>query len=65
MDCPGGVPLRPRGLFQAPTFLYQAVVKSGGLATGATAIQDLGLRRELLVYIALQEEEEEVGMGLR
>ncbi|OBS82226.1 hypothetical protein A6R68_23775 [Neotoma lepida] len=41
-----------------------AVVKSGGLAIGATVSQDQGLRRMLLGYMALlQEEEEEAGMG--
>lgn len=65
MDCPGGGLRRPLGLFQAPTFLSQVVVKSGGLAIGATESQDQGLRRELLEFITLQEEEEEVGMSLR
>lgn len=41
------------------------VVKFGGLAIGATESQDQGLRRELLEFITLQEEEEEVGMSLR
>ncbi|KAH0505769.1 Thyroid receptor-interacting protein 6 [Microtus ochrogaster] len=40
-----------------------AVVKSGGLAIGVTVSQDQGLRRKLLGYMALQEEEEEAGMG--
>lgn len=65
MDCLGGEPLRRLGLFRAPTFLCQAVVKSGGLAIGVTVSQDQGLRRKLLGYMALQEEEEEAGMGPR
>lgn len=64
MDCLGGEPLRLLGLFRAPTFLCQAVVKSGGLAIGVTVSQDQGLRRKL-GYMALQEEEEEAGMGPR
>lgn len=40
-------------------------MKSGGLAIGATESQGLGLRRELLEFITLQEEEEEVCMSLR
>lgn len=65
MDCRGGEPLRPRGRLQAPTFLCRAVVKSGGLAIGATVSRDQGLRRMLLGYMAQQEEEEEAGMGPR
>ena len=45
MALPGGGPLRPPGPPRAPTFLSQAEVKSGGLATGATASQGGGLRR--------------------
>lgn len=39
--------------------------KCGGLAIGATESQDPGLRKELLGYTTLQEEEEEVGVSLR
>lgn len=40
-------------------------MKSGGLAIEATESQDRGFRRDLLEYISLQEEGEEVGMSLR
>lgn len=62
MAPPGGGRL---GRFQAPTFLSQAEVKSGGLAIGATESQRLGVKRKLLGSPALQEEEEEAGMGPR
>lgn len=61
---PGKGPLRPLGPFRAP-FLSQAEVKSGGLAIGATESQGLGVKWRLLGSPALQEEEEEAGMGPR
>lgn len=57
-------PLRPPGPPRAPTFLSQAEVKSGGLATGATASQGRGLRRRPRGSPALQAQEE-AGMGPR
>lgn len=58
MGRPGGGPLRPQGLSQAPIFLSQAEVKSGGLAIGAPESQDQGVRKRLQGSLALQEEEE-------
>lgn len=65
MAPPGGGPLRPLGPFQAPTFLSQAEVKSGGLAIGATESQGQGVKRRLRGSLATQAEEEEAGMGPR
>lgn len=64
MAPPGGGPLRPRGPSPAPTFLSQAEVKSGGLATGATVSQGQGVKRRLPESPALREEEE-AGTGPR
>lgn len=65
MDHLGGGPLRPQGLSQAPTFLSQAEVKSGGLAIGAPVSQGQGLKKTLRGSLVLEEEEEEAGMDPR
>lgn len=65
MGHPGGGPFRPQGLSQAPTFLSQAEVKSGGLAIGAPVSQGQGGKKRLQGSLALEEEEEDVGMDPR